>query len=98
MALQTGSWHLRWDRGAQADQFEHRRQGNFQLPDAYAIRCQVAHTFDEEFHPKKDADTGLHECMLACKADCKYIRRLAEDLGKSNEAGLRAQLFTTKRL
>ena len=54
--------------------------------------------FDEEFHPKKDADTGLHECMLACKADCKYIRRLAENLGKSNQAGLRTQLFTTKRL
>jgi len=40
----------------------------------------------------------MAECMLACKADCKYIGRLAENLGKSNEAGLRAQLFTTKRL
>jgi hypothetical protein len=43
-------------------------------------------------------DTGLYECMLSCKADCKYIGRLAEDLGKSNEAGIRAQLLTTKRL
>jgi hypothetical protein len=54
--------------------------------------------FDEGFHPNKDVDTGLHECMLACKADCKYIGRLAEHLGKSNEAGLRAQLYDDKRL
>jgi hypothetical protein len=36
--------------------------------------------------------------MLACKADCKYIGRLAGNPGKSNEAGLRAHLLTTKRL
>jgi hypothetical protein len=55
--------------------------------------------FDEEFRPNRGADTGLlHECMLACKVDCKYIGRLAELLGKSDEAGLRTQLYTTKRL
>jgi hypothetical protein len=36
--------------------------------------------------------------MLACKADCKYIGRLAEHLGKSDEAGLRTQLYDAKRL
>jgi hypothetical protein len=47
--------------------------------------------FGEEFHPNKEAGTGLHECVLACKVDCKYIGRLAELLGKSksDEAGLR---------
>jgi hypothetical protein len=35
--------------------------------------------------------------MLACKADCKYIGRLAEHLGKSDEAGLRTQLSVVRR-
>jgi hypothetical protein len=82
----------------QSDSSEHRP---FIAVSVNAIRVfQIAWRilFDEEFHPKNDADTGLHECMLACKADCKYIRRLAEYLGKSNQAGPRTQLFTTKRL